>query len=474
MVYGLALTKKIAAMKLKYCLPALLCLYLQVFIPAAQAQVQVIRQSSQPVTQDTGPVIGLTLAGSARRQLSKYGDKPVLLCFMAVHCGASLKQLPRLYAIQQQLGQKIQVLLISSEDSAEVAAALQENPAVAGIQLPLIAADTLFSRLFPHRLVPHFVWLNKNRQVVQVTGSYEVTAPNLLAISRGETLQLPQKKDLLDFSPAQPVMLKDTAIIAGSALQGRLAGAGSIIGIYPGNGCKRYLAVNQTLSGLYEGITGLSANAVIPETADTVIWRQQPAEAWESAHLYTYEMKAPVATSLSRLHRLVKEDLDRYFSLQTTFENRELTAWALVLNKNSGMPSFAAKSALPFLLIEQNNTVWIIQDVTPADMVNAMNNAAGTGGPLFLDETGSDLPLNMRLGVDDINNISKLQQQLAPYGLTLEKRQVTRRVLIIRDKNNAASAATGQATPVVQQNTIVNKQPYLPAQGSSVFHYTHY
>jgi thiol-disulfide isomerase/thioredoxin len=93
-------------------------------------------------------------------------DKLILIDFWASWCGACFKKFPLLEKMQKQFPYDLKVLLVNSVGTGDSAASLAEKVrngaaagAVGGIGLPLVVEDKLFLSAFPHRALPHYVWI---------------------------------------------------------------------------------------------------------------------------------------------------------------------------------------------------------------------------------------------------------------------------------------------------------------------------
>lgn len=128
-------------------------------------------------------------AGTAR--LSDFRGKLVLIDFWATWCGSCKLALPKLDAIQQEFGDKVQVLLVNSQSTGDTEAKVEKyfdrwrRPD--GSRYPIAAAvnDTTLNALFPHQLIPHIVWIAPNGTLHDVTGADELTPEKVRAALKG-------------------------------------------------------------------------------------------------------------------------------------------------------------------------------------------------------------------------------------------------------------------------------------------------
>lgn len=119
------------------------------------------------------------------RKLSN--EKLVILDFWATWCGACLKAMPKLDSIAGEHPDDVEVITVTSQEE-ELAREILEKRKNRGDyvhQSAKLFGDTLLHKLFPHRFIPHYVWL-KDGKVIALTE--EVTRKAVqLALSEGKT-----------------------------------------------------------------------------------------------------------------------------------------------------------------------------------------------------------------------------------------------------------------------------------------------
>ena len=137
------------------------------------------------------------LSGGERTTLAAWTQKPILLCFWNKDCGVAYEFLPYLQNLQTS-HPGLQVLVASHQNKDVVEKAFREKALLAAVHLPLLAQDTVLAKLFPHRVEPHVIWLDKDRMVRGITGYEAVQAQNVDAFVGGENLAMPLKQEVMD------------------------------------------------------------------------------------------------------------------------------------------------------------------------------------------------------------------------------------------------------------------------------------
>lgn len=171
-----------------YGLVAMLCLW--------HAPSRLTAQNRPLWPGDTLPQLHLLAQAKngARQQPLPVGQRTLLLDFFATWCGACVAELPRLAALQQQYKNELQILLVSREPAAKLLPLLRKK-GVDTCGIDWMAADTLLHQFFPHRLLPHKVWMAGSGRVLGITNSTSLDAPYLHMALEGRLLPLPVKRD---------------------------------------------------------------------------------------------------------------------------------------------------------------------------------------------------------------------------------------------------------------------------------------
>jgi thiol-disulfide isomerase/thioredoxin len=113
---------------------------------------------------------------SGKKRLSDFKGKLVILDFWRIYCGSCVANFPHMEKLQNQFGDKIQIILVNTGPN--------ETPATTNQifksgylrnklhfpDLPAIYNAQSLLRLFPHVSVPHHVWID-SRGIVRLIGS---------------------------------------------------------------------------------------------------------------------------------------------------------------------------------------------------------------------------------------------------------------------------------------------------------------
>lgn len=111
--------------------------------------------------------------------LSAYKGKPLLIDFWASWCSSCLKKMPVLDSLAKT--GNINVLLVNCVSSTDDLGRVGKRLATfgSGFRLQTVYQDTYIGQLFPHRLLPHYVWVDRGGRVLAMTSSAMVTPASI-------------------------------------------------------------------------------------------------------------------------------------------------------------------------------------------------------------------------------------------------------------------------------------------------------
>lgn len=114
--------------------------------------------------------------------LEKYKGKLLILDFWATWCGTCVGKFPITDSVQQE-NTELKMVLINSNRKDNLQAVqrfYKENPNAKAHPMPTIVGDTLLKALFPHRYVPHYVFIDY-RGVVMGLATYHFMDRQVMA-----------------------------------------------------------------------------------------------------------------------------------------------------------------------------------------------------------------------------------------------------------------------------------------------------
>ncbi|GAB2842639.1 TlpA family protein disulfide reductase [Ferruginibacter profundus] len=425
-------------MKAIYCLTLFLCPLLS----RAQSIQAPLSIGDKVPNLQFSPVLNAPYTATS---LAGLKGKLVLIDFWATWCASCIQEFPRLDSLQQQFKDSLQVLLANNPNSGDnpkkILALFNRNRAVTGSRyaLPVIYAGRQLARLFPHRSIPHTIWINKGI-VVAITGADQVTAPNIKAALQGNTSALALKADQLDFDQSKLLLEQGnggsiTSLVTRSSITRYLNGAGTAVGfaVLPGNIIRRYF-LNQPLIRLYAlAFPGIPANQVVLENGlDTLLLSPRHTAAWKNSHCFSYELLVPQSTPLQKMQAIMQQDLDRQFNLLSGRQIRTINCYAIIKIPGATVAGNNPPAADTGFFQNAGGT-WCLHNQPLQVLVKALNTQS-PGKPLrpvVLDETGYALPVSVNFLPAALTDIQLLKQALQPLGFDIISCKRELNVLVI-------------------------------------------
>jgi thiol-disulfide isomerase/thioredoxin len=363
----------------------------------------------------------------------------VIFDFFATYCIACIRELPKLDSLQKQFKNQLQIIIITNESKEKLEAFRRKNRVFASCTLPIVTGDTVFKKLFPHKYLPHQVWINAQGIVSAITGSYYLNALNIQTWIAGKQFSLPVKADAMDFDAKKPLLQNgnggdESLLLFRSMLTHRLKGMGASEGYVKHDSIIRRYHINNTILILYQKTLGFDLNRIILEVADSsrYILPASLSEEWQDANLYSYEITAPLHWPKAELDNIMRQDLNRSLGLHGRIEKRCVECWLLKRNKvNETL--LATRSVLPEIKTGRETGNLIFRNQSIAEIVSALNTATSPalGNPIILDETGIGFNIDLEIPQEALNDISLLKTFITRYGLELipAKREIEMFVL---------------------------------------------
>lgn len=370
----------------------------------------------------------------------------LLFDFWSINCTSCIKAMPKLDSLQKEFGIKVKIVLVTENSKSEVDK-LFSKIKTPKPEMRLVVGDTLLTRMFPHTIVPHHVWIDKNKVVRFITDGHNATRENISSFLNERVLYLHFKNDLIDFDPEKSLLqlggdlINSYSINYSLFLQRLDQFAGGQFGFNIDSVSKTagFKFINQPVFEFYkfafsQGPTGdyYLRNRVHLEIADKKPFIE-PLDAnaldeWYGKNLFCYESCVPLEKR-KKLFEILKQDLARTFPYEASIEKRSINCLVLIKTTTNDK---VQTSGGPIKSYNKNDTL-LLQNNNIDKLISLLNYSNQDIETPFINgtEIKHKIDITIRSKLDDLNT---LRRELKKYELDLIIKKVELDMLVIKDK----------------------------------------
>ena len=373
--------------------------------------------------------------------LNDYRDKLIILDFWATWCVPCITSIAKMDTLQRTFEhEELVILPVTYEPASKAAPVFVKN----GWHLPTIVGDTLLKRLFPHKTVPHHVWIQRGEAIAMTYPEYATPENFRLAIENQPLRFLMKDGHLTNAEvPIVQVPLYQSSISKRTA--GNHAGftkrdnelVASNLDIeslfrcayfeqipYSGWINRVFVEVDSAKRPFFE--------RPVPSVSGTYdldsLWFE-----WRNENTYCYRLTTHFPYGKSRLAEIMQADLNQFFSLYLNvvgkIERRVIPCLALhAISKNDQLVNLnnAGKG--------HKDDAVLFQHQSMGDFIERLASINRKLSTPLVDETGYTGAVAIELQ-GDLRDIAHLNSELARYGLKLIEEDHEIEVLVIADCN---------------------------------------
>ena len=387
--------------------------------------------------------------------------KLLILDFWATWCVPCVKALPLLHNLQRKFINQVLFIPVSEESREVVTNFLSKNANLNDGELLFLTGDRSLTLWFPHRGLPHEVWINSEGVVQAITQAEEV---NEINISKALTrkFNLPVKIDDMAFDLDKPLFVNGNGgtgenFISRSILSKTIAGVsgGDHREIEANGNMKRFVVSNRPLLLIFQtafskGVNGMfNSHTTVFNGIDTVglKWPKKGQGAtvmaeWSRKNSFCYDLILPNPVPQDKFYEIMLADLNRSQSrIEVTVEKRTGPCWTVV-RTNIKEDLLRSKS------VEKSGVHTGKARNIPLSSLIYFLNGYNNIEPVF-DETGYSFPVDMDLDFIKDNHqqtypdISAIRRTLNRYGLDMIKGERKIDMMIISKKENYDNGIAG-------------------------------
>lgn len=357
----------------------------------------------------------------------KLADKVVILDFFDTYCGTCIQTMPKLHKLQEKLKDKVQIISVSWQDRATLEKFFEKNEYLKEnkVNLPVIYSDVYLKDRFPHKGVPHVVFLYKGK-VQAITGNKLITEDHILDLYKNGKIDLPLKDD---FGKGN--------LLGQTSGEVQIVGAVSLSGYQNGVPFESFKRQVDSVSGLqktsfynssiYSAVMSTWAKIkkadYIPRSERLLLRVKDPnrykdtaniGDVWYMQNAISYERLDAIERTDSTQACIVLEDLHSFLGIRTYKMMKSIKC--LILSPCPVRP-YTGNVPLDGMTYDGSSVLAVMTDM-------------GQQFPPVLDLVKSKMVI--KLGA--YNNLKELNEQLVSYGISASIGMGMQEVLVIEEK----------------------------------------
>ncbi|MFA6071641.1 MAG: TlpA disulfide reductase family protein, partial [Janthinobacterium sp.] len=373
-------------------------------------------------------------------RISDFKGKLLILDFWATWCHPCVAAFPKLDSLQKKFNKDIQILSVTTEESAKVRSFLAKMKIVKKLSPPSATGDRELTNYFKHIYLPHYVWIDKKGQLIAITESSEVNEKNIASTLKGELVKFRTKQDT-------SIENKSQAEVDLKNLSGYREGK---LGLTEHNS-NSITIINAPILTLYKvalwkhGIEMMTAAKMVVDIPDTAIYnaitpvnldrsdRIKPGMDYENwlrnGHGFCYEANVPAGKENTKFDLMVQE-LNQYFGnklgIEGVVEKRNTKCLALI--RTDSTVKIATKGGAE-LFEDDAFSLKMVNHSISYLLANLAYNYQSQ--PPLVDQTGfkGKIDLDLSCTISDVNEMNKA---LSKYGLKFVEKFMPMDVAVIR------------------------------------------
>lgn len=146
--------------------------------------------------------------------LNAYRGKLILLDFWATWCTSCIKAIQSHAGLAETFGDELALIPVSKQSDSLVRSFFQQ-PSMLDRRFYSVVQDQILSEYFPHRTVPHYIWISPSGVLQAFTGIDDVNLSNIRLAIRGLPFSTNSK---VDIDRGEPLFINTSLIPSGGEI----------------------------------------------------------------------------------------------------------------------------------------------------------------------------------------------------------------------------------------------------------------
>ncbi|PZP49830.1 MAG: hypothetical protein DI598_06960 [Pseudopedobacter saltans] len=371
-------------------------------------------------------------------KISDFKDKLLILDFWATWCTSCIEHFSFMDSMEVKYHDKIAIFGIGYEPYEKIRQFFYTKKGIDGkpYKLPSTTGDSLLTAYFPHRTVPHVVWIKQNGTIGAITSGNDLTESNILHMVQGETLQVRTKKDV---DVRRPLHLAtdfaySDSLLGYSILYKAHDPGPSMVNMTRKIGRRAIgkVLTNHSLLDMYRLLAYPIFLSKGQKLGSRQIFVSMPdSEAGKLKELYCFDIVVPSEQENS-LNRYAITELNRLTGFKTSITKYRARCLVLKAKPNAKLYASSGKDRISRLWFDGMETY---MRGYPLQMLTDRLNELPTVTIPVVDDTGTKDKVDIILSGS--NELVDIRRDLSKYGLSLvEEERVIDALVITKDKGN--------------------------------------
>lgn len=306
-------------------------------------------------------------------QLKDYQGKLILLDFWATWCASCINGFPKMEELQKAYVNELKIILVNAQQSndsyARVQKVLEHYRSTYGYEIGLdyLLADSILQQYFPHKILPHLIWIDKHRVLRAASYGKSATMLNVRNALNGDFSGIHQKNDyVLDKQGFLVSELSADRVLYRRVLTAYIEGLGiKSETLVNQDGRKYYQIWNKSLSSLYFAAFADEFRHITP---DRFRFDHDVDSAWIQSFLasanvnnkYCYETLLPNGGSESEGRFMLSQDLLAYFGYKPV--RKKINTKVMIIRESTKLSSLESKGGIPRAQLDPSEGVMYLQN----------------------------------------------------------------------------------------------------------------
>jgi thiol-disulfide isomerase/thioredoxin len=379
-------------------------------------------------------------------KLSDFRGKLLLLDLFSTYCGSCIEAFPKLEQLQKKFSTDLKILLVTDQSKSQIEHFLNQWKKLTGKStiLPIITEDSVLNIYFKHNSVPNYIWIDQSGVLRGITRGDEVTTENVNSIIHYHHPIMEQKTDSsLAVNYIEPLFIRGNGTARGKPIWYSILTKAdplitSISGVFLADSNRSVIMnLNDCAKGLYQVAFNdykneywLPDNRVIIKMKDTsrMVWKINGVPQKQNALLY--QLSAP-KRPIEEMHKLMQQDLKRYFGLDAEMVKKEMVCWVLKCDDTSVLKTAGSWHRNEY---DYSNFKLILSNVSVKEMnLRFIYNLLDESPLPFINDIAYHGNIDLTLDNVAANDPNSLIKALAIHKMRLVKETRLVKVLIIKD-----------------------------------------